>query len=649
MKKLIFCERTYSRWLILLIDLFIVIGAYILSYLISDKFLFNKLFNLNFLILLATYCIICLIVFMIMKIHTGIIRYSNTEDIFRIFKTVMIINISFFALSKLLLNNFNSITLTGLNIIVILNFFIAASLLIVLRVTVKSLFAYLKDLGSENSENVIIYGSDKKSILIKQAFEFSQEKRYKIIAFIDDYPDRINKNIEQIKVYPSTSIPLLKHKYGINKMVMMVDHLNEDGKKIALERCIELGIKVISVPPSTEWINGRLSLNQMRDLKIEDLLQRDPIILQKDNIFRELTGKRILITGAAGSIGSEIVRQLIKYHPESIILCDQAETPLHEIQLEIEDGFKNAPTKIFMANIQNAKRLRTLFITYHPQIVFHAAAYKHVPMMENNPCEAILTNVLGTKNLADISLEFKVEKFVMISTDKAVNPTNIMGASKRLAEMYIQSLNFHQARELPIDEIYQISDSKATNTKFITTRFGNVLGSNGSVIPRFKEQIQKGGPITITHPQITRYFMTIPESVQLVLEASAMGKGGEIYIFDMGIPIKIVDMALNMIRLAGLIPDKDIKIVYTGLRPGEKLFEELLNKEESVIPTHHSKIKISKVINSHFFYVNKMINELLEINEMEDHIEMVRKMKKIVPEFKSNNSIYNKLDEMVMN
>ena len=649
MKKLIFCERTYSRWLILLIDLFIVIGAYILSYLISDKFLFNKLFNLNFLILLATYCIICLIVFMIMKIHTGIIRYSNTEDIFRIFKTVMIINISFFALSKLLLNNFNSITLTGLNIIVILNFFIAASLLIVLRVTVKSLFAYLKDLGSENSENVIIYGSDKKSILIKQAFEFSQEKRYQIIAFIDDYPDRINKNIEQIKVYPSTSIPLLKHKYGINKMVMMVDHLNEDGKKIALERCIELGIKVISVPPSTEWINGRLSLNQMRDLKIEDLLQRDPIILQKDNIFRELTGKRILITGAAGSIGSEIVRQLIKYHPESIILCDQAETPLHEIQLEIEDDFKNAPTKIFMANIQNAKRLRTLFITYHPQIVFHAAAYKHVPMMENNPCEAILTNVLGTKNLADISLEFKVEKFVMISTDKAVNPTNIMGASKRLAEMYIQSLNFHQARELPIDEIYQISDSKATNTKFITTRFGNVLGSNGSVIPRFKEQIQKGGPITITHPQITRYFMTIPESVQLVLEASAMGKGGEIYIFDMGIPIKIVDMALNMIRLAGLIPDKDIKIVYTGLRPGEKLFEELLNKEESVIPTHHSKIKISKVINSHFFYVNKMINELLEINEMEDHIEMVRKMKKIVPEFKSNNSIYNKLDEMVMN
>jgi FlaA1/EpsC-like NDP-sugar epimerase len=302
-----------------------------------------------------------------------------------------------------------------------------------------------------------------------------------------------------------------------------------------------------------------------------------------------------------------------------------------------------------MANIQNVKRLKTLFSTYKPQVVFHAAAFKHVPMMENNPAEAILTNVLGTKNLADISLEYKVEKFIMISTDKAVNPTNIMGASKRLAEMYIQSLNFHQARELPIDEIHQIAGSKNSNTKFITTRFGNVLGSNGSVVPRFKEQIERGGPITITHPQITRFFMTIPESVQLVLEASAMGNGGEIFIFDMGKPIKIFDMAINMIRLAGLTPDKDIKIIYTGLRPGEKLYEELLNKEESIIPTHHSKIKISKVINCHFYYVKKVIDELIALNELDDNLQMVRKMKEIVPEFKSNNSIYNKLDKMVLN
>lgn len=649
MKKLLFCDQAHSRWLVLLIDLFIITWAFSISFLVAHKFQYQEIFQSDFSVFLITYSAVTMLIFVGMRIHTGIIRYSNTEDIFRIFKAVLLSSISFFIISKLFIIPYLNYNLKWLNIISILNFFIAASLLIVLRILVKSLFAYLKDLESEIAENLIIYGSDKKAILIKQAFEFSQEKQYKIVGFVDDYPDRINKNIEQIKVYPSSAIELLKRKYAVEKMVIMDDHLNEDGKKNAVEKCINLGIKVISVPPSTQWVNGRLSLNQMRDLKIEDLLQRDPIILQKDNIFRELSGKRILITGAAGSIGSEIVRQLLRYNPELVILCDQAETPLHELQLEIEDHFSNAPTKIFMANIQNVKRLKTLFSTYKPQVVFHAAAFKHVPMMENNPAEAILTNVLGTKNLADISLEYKVEKFIMISTDKAVNPTNIMGASKRLAEMYIQSLNFHQARELSIDEIHQIAGSKNSNTKFITTRFGNVLGSNGSVVPRFKEQIERGGPITITHPQITRFFMTIPESVQLVLEASAMGNGGEIFIFDMGKPIKIFDMAINMIRLAGLTPDKDIKIIYTGLRPGEKLYEELLNKEESIIPTHHSKIKISKVINCHFYYVKKVIDELIAINELDDNLQMVRKMKEIVPEFKSNNSIYNKLDKMVMN
>jgi FlaA1/EpsC-like NDP-sugar epimerase len=341
-----------------------------------------------------------------------------------------------------------------------------------------------------------------------------------------------------------------------------------------------------------------------------------------------------------------MVRQLLNYKPELLILCDQAETPLHELQLEIEELHPKAPVKIFMANIQNAKRIKTLFSVYQPQVVFHAAAYKHVPMMEDNPFEAILTNVLGTKNLADMALEYKVEKFIMISTDKAVNPTNIMGASKRLAEMYIQSLNFHQAREMSIQEI---SESKEVPTRFITTRFGNVLGSNGSVVPRFKEQIEKGGPLTITHPKITRYFMTIPESVQLVLEACAMGKGGEIFIFDMGEPVKIVDMAKNMIRLAGLIPEKDISIVFTGLRPGEKLYEELLNKGENIIPTHHSKIKISKVINFHFFYVERMISELIELMDLDDHIGLARKLNEIIPEFKSNNAVYCKSDEIVVN
>lgn len=646
MKKLFFCEKTHSRWLILTIDFLIIGLAYILSFLIIHKFHFQDVTNFNFLVFLIIYSSITSMVFLYMRIHTGIIRYSNTEDIFRIFKAITISSLSFWIISKLLIIPYMHLDLEGLNAITIINFFIATALLIILRITVKSLFAYLKDLGAGNYENILIYGSDKKSILVKQAFEYSQENRYKIVGFIDDQHDRINMNIEQKQVYPSSSIPLLKHRFGIDKMVIMADDLNEESKKAAIKHCINLGISVLSVPHSTQWINGKVSLNQVRNLNIEDLLQRDPINLQKENIFRELSGKRILVTGAAGSIGSEIVRQLLNYKPESIILCDQAETPLHSLQLEIEDGFLNAPTKVFMANIQNAKRLRCLFSNYKPQIVFHAAAFKHVPMMEENPCEAILTNVLGTKNLADISLEFKVEKFIMISTDKAVNPTNIMGASKRLAEMYIQSLNFHQVRDMSIDEI---TDSKGVPTRFITTRFGNVLGSNGSVVPRFKSQIEKGGPITITHPKITRYFMTIPESVQLVLEACAMGKGGEIFIFDMGKPIKIVDMAMNMIRLAGLIPEKDIKIIFTGLRPGEKLYEELLNKGENIIPTHHAKIKISKVINFHFFYVKKMVEELLDLSDLDDNIAIASKLSEIIPEFKSNNIVYNKLEAIALN
>ncbi|MET0571646.1 MAG: SDR family NAD(P)-dependent oxidoreductase [Pedobacter agri] len=382
----------------------------------------------------------------------------------------------------------------------------------------------------------------------------------------------------------------------------------------------------------------------MRDLKIEDLLEREPIKLNKQNILADLQGKRILVTGAAGSIGSEIVRQALQYQPEMLILCDQAETPLHELQLELEDSFQAGKIKLFMADVQNQSRLRTLFEVYKPQIVFHAAAYKHVPMMEGNPAEAISTNVLGTKNIADMSIEFDVEKFVMISTDKAVRPTNIMGASKRIAEIYIQSLN--NSFDNDLIEHYK---NREQNTRFVTTRFGNVLGSNGSVIPRFKNQIERKGPVTVTHPEITRYFMTIPEAVQLVMEAGAMGKGGEIFLFDMGKPIKIVDLAENMIRLAGLTPNVDIKIEFTGLRPGEKLHEELLLQEEQLIETHHPKIKISKKVCYSYLYVNKAINDLIELNNDGDDFAIVKKMKEIVPDYISNNSRYGDLDLLVAN
>ncbi len=647
MKRMIFCDKAYSRWAVLFIDLFFMTWAFTISTLFINRFETEAVLNANFFIYLINFGIVSSMVFFLMRIHNGIIRYSNTEDILRIFKAVIIVSAVFLFVEKIFISPYFKIEFRLLNFVIVANFFLSTTLLVILRIGVKSLFAYLKDMESDKIENILIYGSNKKAILIKQAFESCLEKQYKIIGFIDDYSDRVHKHIEQKKVYPSSSIALLKEKCSIDKMVVVNEDLNIEANKNAVKICMELGIKVISVPPSSKWVNGQLSLTQIRDINIEDLLQREPINLNKENIFREMAGKRVLVTGAAGSIGSEIVRQLLNYKPELVILCDQAETPLHELQLELEDTDSNLPTKIFMANIQNSKRIRTLFNTYYPEIVFHAAAFKHVPMMENNPSEAILTNVLGTKNLADISLEFKVEKFIMISTDKAVNPTNIMGASKRLAEMYIQSLNFYQAKEVSIEDIFHLPASKNV-TRFITTRFGNVLGSNGSVVPRFKHQIEKGGPVTITHPLITRYFMTIPEAVQLVLEASAMGKGGEIFIFDMGKPIRIVDMAMNMIRLAGLVPNKDIKIVFTGLRPGEKLYEELLNEQESTIPTYHDKIKISKVSNLHFFYVKKVIEEILEMNDSECPLEMVKKMKQVIPEFKSNNSIYNKLDEVVV-
>jgi FlaA1/EpsC-like NDP-sugar epimerase len=383
----------------------------------------------------------------------------------------------------------------------------------------------------------------------------------------------------------------------------------------------------LNVPPVTNWINGELSFKQIKKIKIEDLLEREPIQLDIPLIMQQITGKSILITGAAGSIGSEIARQIVPFHPGKLILLDQNESALYDIELEIEDKFKLKNVEPVIGDIRNTERMRNVFNTFKPEIVFHAAAYKHVPLMENNPSESILTNVYGTKLIADLSVEFGVKKFVMISTDKAVNPTNIMGATKRIAEIYTQSLNFN------------------SNTKFITTRFGNVLGSNGSVIPRFKKQIEEGGPITVTHPEITRYFMTIPEACQLVLEAGTIGNGGEVFIFDMGKSVKIVDLAKKMIKLSGLALGKDIQLVFIGLRPGEKLYEELLNDHENTIPTHNPKIMVAKVKEYDLQTISKDIIELNSLFYTQNNESIVRKMKDILPEFISNNSVYEQLDK----
>src|SRR5690606_917234 len=379
--------------------------------------------------------------------------------------------------------------------------------------------------------------------------------------------------------------------------------------------------------------------NHIQKMRIEDLLEREPIKINNHSIHQQLNGKRVLVTGAAGSIGSEIARQLGRFSPQMIILSDQAETPLHELQLELEESQKNQVYHAFIGDIRDHDRMEALFRTFKPHYVYHAAAYKHVPMMENHPVEAVRTNVMGTRLLARLSVKYGVEKFVMISTDKAVNPTNVMGASKRIAEIYVQTYFNHLIKQQGL-----LADKSPT--LFITTRFGNVLGSNGSVIPRFKIQIERGGPLTVTHPEITRYFMTIPEACQLVLEAGSMGKGGEIFVFDMGKSVKIVELANKMIKLSGLVPNKDIAIEYSGLRPGEKLYEELLNDLENTLPTHHEKIMIAKTRDYDFELVDKQIDYLIDIAKHQNERTIVLKMKELVPEFKSNNSVYEELDRL---
>jgi FlaA1/EpsC-like NDP-sugar epimerase len=630
LKNLLFQDKFHSKWLILIIDLLIVISSLFISFFIKNGLRYNEANNYYILL----YSCIAAISFFLMRIHTRIIRYSNTKDMQRVITAVLVTNLAFITILYSIINPFLQLSLYNLQDIFLVNIFISSIVLIGFRILIKDLFHFITySTATIIKENVLIYGSNTSSILIKKTVEAQEGTKMQVQGFIDTAADKLYKCIEQKIVYPDIAIDRLYKKFAIKTLFITSEHLKASGNKRTIEKCISLGIRVITVPPTNQWINGQPSINQFKDLKIEDLLERDPIKLCKDHILKDLTGKRVLVTGAAGSIGAEIVRQVLGFNPELVVLCDQAETPLHNIQLEIEDSDNKNKVHLFIGDIQNSNRIKMLFNQYRPQIVFHAAAYKHVPMMESNPTEAVLTNILGTKSMADISVEYKVEKFIMISTDKAVRPTNIMGASKRIAEMYIQSLNNTV-----------IEDNNTSQTKFITTRFGNVLGSNGSVIPRFKMQIERGGPVTVTHPDISRYFMTIPESVQLVLEAAVMGSGGEIFLFDMGKPVKIKDLAVNMIKLAGFKPGEDIKIVYTGLRPGEKLYEELLNKEEEIIPTYNDKIKISKTISHNYNNVNQNVNMLLTFNLINNVDEMVSLMKKMIPDFVSNNSWFEKLD-----
>lgn len=499
---------------------------------------------------------------------------------------------------------------------------------------VRYSFRYYQSFQVDKDKRIkaAVYDTSENGMQAKKVINDFPNGGLQVVAFIDDVLSRSGKLLEGIPIYNTDEQTFRKLKEDDVKILIIANkNISKEKLNNLVDTSLKYGIRVQQVPPVQQWLDGHFDREQLKDINIEDLLEREVIKIDNEKIHFELKGKKILVTGAAGSIGSELVRQLSKYRPSIIILCDKAETPMHDLSLELSEHYKHATVKIYIGDICDRVRMEHLFEIYNPDVVFHAAAYKHVPLMEDNPSVAILNNVLGTKNLAELAVAYDVEKFVMVSTDKAVNPTNIMGASKRIAEIFTQSYYKHLIKQY--DGVHP--------TKFVTTRFGNVLGSNGSVIPLFNRQLRAGGPITVTHPEITRYFMTIPEACQLVIEAGVMGQGSEIFVFDMGEPVRIADLARKMIRLAGKEPDVDIKIVYSGLRPGEKLYEELLNNSENVMPTYHDKIMIARVREYDFSTVKDKIEKLIASARQHYTLETVGLMKDLVPEFVSNNAAYS--------
>jgi FlaA1/EpsC-like NDP-sugar epimerase len=627
--RLIYNLRILPRWVVIFIDTAIIIFSAVLGYLLRFNFAIDELIKYQFLTGVTAQAIIGIFSILATNSYMGIIRYTGIQDGVRIFYMLMLNLALIFGVN--LLYHYNG----GGNLIpysvALISFLASFLFLFNYRLLVKYIFSFYKRTMMK-SANVLIYGAGHTGIITKHVIDSTRTSR--VIGFMEDDRDKVGKVLNGSKIFTANIQELeeMLISYNVDELIITLKNLSPERKNEIVDICLRNEVRVRIVPPVEKWVRGELSLNQIKELNIEDLLERETIKLEDGNLERQLRGKRICVTGAAGSIGSEIVRQIVQYSPETLVLIDQAESPLFEVDRRIRMLGHATQVIPYIADITNKSRIQSIFEEHRPTIVFHAAAYKHVPMMESNPSEAITCNILGTKILADLAVSFKVDKFVMLSTDKAVNPTNVMGCSKRIAEIYVQSLNNH------------LENQGIRHTSFITTRFGNVLGSNGSVIPLFKKQIETGGPVTVTHPEITRYFMTIPEACRLVLEAGVMGRGGEIFIFDMGKSVKILDLARKMIQLSGLSPEKDIDIVFTGLREGEKLYEELLNRQENTIKTHHEKIMIVKVQEYSFPEIDNYIELFHDLIHDKNELKMVTLMKELVPEYKSNYSRYEVLD-----
>ena len=622
---MIFRNNT-PRWIIFILDVAIFTVSILVAYLLRFNFSIPS-HELDLMwVSLPIMLFIRIVIYLFGKTYAGIIRYTSTKDAQRIFMTLAIGSLLFGFVNVYSYNFQNGLFLIPFSVIGI-EFLCTSLIMISSRIGVKIIYAEIQNPSKEKLP-VVIFGAGEAGVIAKRTIDRDAKSNFKVVSFFDDDTKKTKRVLEGVKIRNGENLADYFTKNEVEILIISSQQVRRSRLNEITEICLQHQVKILNVPAPNTWINGELSFKQIKQVKIDDLLGREEIKLTKDKINAEIKDKIILISGAAGSIGSEIVRQLLRFSPAKLILLDQAESALYEMEMELSRTANFDRIEIVIGDISNAKRMEKLMEVLHPQLIFHAAAYKHVPMMENNPSEAVLTNVKGTKILADLALKFQVEKFVMVSTDKAVNPTNVMGASKRIAEIYTQSLN-----------------NQSNTTKFITTRFGNVLGSNGSVIPLFKKQIDNGGPITVTHPDITRYFMTIPEACQLVIEAGVSGKGGEIFIFDMGKSVKIVDLAKKMIELSGLEVDKDIQIVFSGLRPGEKLYEELLNDTENTLPTHHKQIMIAKVRSYNFEEISQKVSHLIQLLEQDNNAVLVKEMKSIVPEYISNNSEFGALDK----